>query len=52
MVIATSRIPSTAIGSEGDRKGLIAWGDDFIYVCTQDYDGITSIWKRTQISSW
>lgn len=42
-----------ASGREGDRTGMIAVDDGFIYVCTNDYDGgSTIIWKRVPITPY
>ena len=43
---------STSIGIAGDQPGLIAWGDDYIYVCTGTYNGSTAIWKRAALSTF
>ena len=44
--------PATAVGAAGDVQGDIAGDDDYIYYCTADYDGSTTIWKRAAISTW
>lgn len=44
--------PSANIGSTGDVSGMIAWDNNYIYVCTGDYDGSTAIWKRVALASW
>jgi hypothetical protein len=52
---ATSMIegtPPTSVGEAGDRKSMIKWDADYVYVCTDDYDGATSIWARVAISTW
>lgn len=37
-------------GREGDKAGMIAVDDAYIYVCTNDYDGAsTLIWKRVSL---
>ena len=43
---------ATSIGIAGDQPGLIAWGDDYIYVCTGTYDGSTVIWKRAALNTF
>lgn len=51
--IETSKTPATSIGASGDTAGMIAWNSSYIYVCTANYDGSTSIWKRAAIGgSW
>lgn len=52
VTIATARTIPSAIGSDGDLKGMIAWDANYVYVCTADYDGATSIWRRSALSSW
>jgi len=41
------RTPATSVGEDGDLAGMIGYDNDYIYVCVADYDGTTSIWKRT-----
>lgn len=43
--IRTNQTPATA-GAIG-AKGMIAWDDDYIYVCTA-----TNTWKRAALSTW
>ena len=50
--IATAKTPATAIGAAGDTAGMIAWDASYIYVCTADYDGAASVWKRSAITTW
>jgi hypothetical protein len=52
MIIADTSTPSSATGASGDLKGMVAWDDNYIYVCTADYDGSTPIWKRAAIATW
>jgi hypothetical protein len=44
--------PTTAIGAFGDVPGLFAYSTSYFYVCTDFYDGTTSIWKRTALTTW
>ena len=44
--------PSSSTGSAGDVTGMISWDSNYIYVCSADYDGTTSIWKRVQLTTW
>ena len=45
--------PKTPQGTEGDTFGDVCWDDNYMYVCTRDWDGISEIWRRTAIeSSW
>jgi len=50
--VSTAKTPASAIGVSGDVTGDIAWDSSYIYVCTANYDGSTSIWKRVAISTW
>jgi hypothetical protein len=53
LTINTSKTPTTSVGATGDKAGMIAWNSNYIYVCTADYDGSSSIWKRAAIGdSW
>jgi len=52
IVINTSKTVSTAIGSSGDTQGDFAWDSSYLYICTADYDGSTSIWRRVSVASW
>ena len=51
LTISVSRTPASAVGASGDVAGMIAWDSSFIYVCTADYDGSTSIWKKATLAS-
>ena len=44
--------PTVAIGEAGDTAGMIAYDASFIYVCTADYDGATSIWIKSAVTAW
>jgi len=48
------RTISASTGSTGDQEGMLAADDNYIYVCTADYDGSTNIWKRFNLptGSW
>jgi hypothetical protein len=48
----TNTVPASSIGSQGDRAGAIAADANYIYVCTADYNGSTSIWKRAALGSF
>jgi hypothetical protein len=43
---------STSVGEEGDLKGDIAVDENFLYVCVNDFDGKSKIWKRSKLESW
>lgn len=53
VIVENSKTPATSVGASGDKAGMIAWNSSYIYVCTANYDGSTSIWKRASIGgSW
>ena len=52
VTIQTSKTPASSTGVAGDTAGMVAWDASYIYVCTADYDGSTSIWARAAISTW
>jgi hypothetical protein len=50
--IANSYTPTTAIGSPGDTKGKFAFDSSNIYICTNNYDGTTHVWKSVALTSY
>jgi hypothetical protein len=45
--------PTANTGSIGDTAGMIAYDEDYLYICIADYDGSTVIWGRVSIdTSW
>jgi len=52
LIVSTSKTPASSIGASGDKQGMIAWDNDYIYVCIADYDGSTAIWRRSSAVSW
>ena len=50
--IETEYTPASAVGAAGDEKGDIAVDSNYIYYCTANYDGATSVWKRAAIATW
>jgi hypothetical protein len=53
IVISQAKTPLTTSGDEGDKRGMIAWDANYIYVCIADYtDGDAEIWKRTTTTAW
>lgn len=44
--------PTTTVGAAGDKKGMIAFDSNYIYICTADYTGSANVWKRVAISTW
>jgi hypothetical protein len=51
-IVQTNRTISSAVGSAGDKVGMIASDNSYFYRCTGNYDGSTLIWKRVAFSSW
>ena len=49
--ISTSTVKSS-VGSLGDKKGDIAIDENYIYFCVKDFDGVSKIWKRTELTEW
>lgn len=47
-----STIPSTPVGTSGDVAGTLAYGNNYLYVCFADYDGVTAIWRRVSTATW
>lgn len=50
--IVKTTVPTTPIGSSGDKKGDIRTDGGYIYIASADYDGQTQIWTRAQLNSW
>ena len=44
--------PSSSVGAAGDGAGMIAWDNNYIYICTASHDSSTAIWKRVSLSSY
>lgn len=44
--------PSSSVGAPGNKTGMIAWDQNYIYICTADYDGSTAIWKRVSLTTF
>ena len=49
---ATPYIAVNSRGSIGDTAGKIAYDNNYAYICTANYDGVTSIWKRAVLYSF
>jgi hypothetical protein len=41
-----------SVGANGDKRGMISYSANYIYVCTANYDGSTAIWKRATLNSF
>jgi hypothetical protein len=52
VIIATPKTPTSAVGASGDKRGMIAWDSNWVYVCINDFDGTSVIWRRAVLSSW
>lgn len=44
--------PTTTVGAVGDKKGMLAFDSNYIYICTADYTGSANVWKRVAITTW
>jgi hypothetical protein len=51
-VMLNVAVPTASIGAFGDVPGMFAYSTSYFYVCTDFYDGTTSIWKRTALTTW
>lgn len=40
------------VGKEGDSQGDIVFDGDYIFYCTNNYDGQTKIWKKLKVEDW
>jgi len=38
--------PANPTGSIGDSAGMIAFDNNYLYVCVADFDDTTEIWRR------
>lgn len=38
--------PASPAGTNGDTAGMIAFDDQYLYVCLSNYDTSTEIWRR------
>lgn len=46
-IVLKNAVPSSSVGSSGDKSGLISWDANYIYICNGAYNGSANIWKRT-----
>jgi len=44
--------PAASVGAAGDKKGMIAFDSNYLYLCTADYTGSANVWKRVAITTW
>ena len=47
----STNVPMSSIGSTGDQEGDVAIDSGYIYYCTGNYDGSTSIWSRVALNA-
>lgn len=47
-----TQVPQSAVGSPGDLYGMMAFDDQYLYYCFQDYDGSSEIWRQVPGSSF
>lgn len=40
------------IGAQGDIAGTVCVDNNYVYVCTADYDGVTQIWRRAALTAY
>lgn len=50
-IIVQDRTIASSIGIDGDKAGMVAIDNSYIYHCVADYDGSTNIWTRVALSS-
>ena len=53
--IRTAKTPASAVGAAGDKAGMIAWDNSYIYNCTQTYTAASTgskRWKRVATATW
>ena len=50
-IVMQPRTITSSVGEEGDKRGMMALDDDYIYTCFADYDSVSQIWNRTPVAS-
>jgi hypothetical protein len=49
----TNTAPAQSYGVAGDKAGMVAFDNNYVYYCAADYvDDSTAIWKRTALTTW
>jgi hypothetical protein len=43
--------PTSSSGQEGDVPGMIAFDQEYLYVCVYEYDATTVIWYRVEFDT-
>jgi len=44
-------VPQSPAGSIGDEKGMLAIDNNYLYICVNDFDESTVIWKRIELAN-
>jgi hypothetical protein len=44
-------VPSSPTGSLGDTAGMIAFDNQYLYVCVANFDDTTEIWRRIEFDT-
>lgn len=45
-------VPTQSVGKAGDEQGMISYDSQYIYYCTEGYDGgVSNVWKRVAWSN-
>lgn len=52
ILIKQKYTPPSSQGAAGDRQGDVAFDDNYVYFCKQNYDGATNIWTRAAMATW
>ena len=51
LIVTVATAPAFSYGAAGDKKGTIAFDNNYMYYCRQDYvDNLTDIWSRVAMS--
>ena len=51
ILIKLKYTPPSSQGAAGDRQGDVAFDDNYVYFCKNDYDGATNIWVRAELTT-
>ena len=44
-------VPTSSSGQPGDVPGMIAFDQEYLYVCVYEYDATTIIWYRVEFDT-
>ena len=51
LIVTVATAPANSFGAAGDKKGTIAFDNDYMYYCRANYvDNVTDIWSRVSMS--